>query len=145
MKLDDGSKTHALCEEEAPLLADFIKETLGDRVGEVRVSKRLVGSPAVVVDKDTHMTTSMRRVMKMMQQREGGREPVPRVRARSGDQSETTDHDRGWQRRARRDADLAKQVAEQVFDNALVAAGLMEDPRPMLGRLNGLLEKVLQR
>ena len=30
------------------------------------------------------------------------------------------------------DAELAKQVAEQIFDNALVAAGLMEDPRAML-------------
>jgi hypothetical protein len=32
-----------------------------------------------------------------------------------------------------------------VFDNALVAAGLLEDPRAMLGRLNSLLEKLLQK
>jgi hypothetical protein len=38
------------------------------------------------------------------------------------------------------DAALAGEVAEQIFDNALVAAGLLEDPRAMLGRLNGLLE-----
>jgi hypothetical protein len=43
------------------------------------------------------------------------------------------------------DAGLAKQVAEQVFDNALVAAGLLEDPRAMLTRLNGLLEKLLAK
>jgi len=42
-------------------------------------------------------------------------------------------------------ADLARQIAEQVFDNALVAAGLMEDPRAMVGRINALLEKLLAK
>jgi hypothetical protein len=34
----------------------------------------------------------------------------------------------------------AKLIAEQLFDNALVAAGLLDDPRTMLPRLNRLLE-----
>src|SRR3954471_7781763 len=34
-------KTHALSEEDARLLANFLKETLGERVNEVRTSKRL--------------------------------------------------------------------------------------------------------
>ena len=71
LKLDKES-ANALSEDEARLLANFIKERLGDRVNEVHTSKRLVGSPAVVVDSDTHMTSSMRRMMKMMSSREGG-------------------------------------------------------------------------
>jgi len=43
------------------------------------------------------------------------------------------------------DPALAGEVAEQIFDNSLVAAGLLEDPRAMLGRLNGLLEKLLAK
>jgi HSP90 family molecular chaperone len=43
------------------------------------------------------------------------------------------------------DSALAGEVAEQILDNALVAAGLLEDPRKMLTRLNGLLEKLLER
>jgi HSP90 family molecular chaperone len=43
------------------------------------------------------------------------------------------------------DPALAGEVAEQIYDNALVAAGLLEDPRAMLGRLNGLLEKLLNK
>ena len=39
--------------------------------------------------------------------------------------------------------DVAKLVAEQVFDNALIAAGLLEDSRFMLPRLNSLLEGIL--
>jgi HSP90 family molecular chaperone len=37
--------------------------------------------------------------------------------------------------------ELAKKVAEQVFDNARFAAGLLEDPRSMVKRLNSLLEE----
>ncbi len=40
----------------------------------------------------------------------------------------------------RREPSFAKAVAEQVFDNALIAAGLMDDPRSMLARLNSILE-----
>ena len=44
-----------------------------------------------------------------------------------------------------KDAALAGSVAEQILDNARVAAGLLEDPRTMLNRLNQLLEKVLTK
>jgi TNF receptor-associated protein 1 len=38
--------------------------------------------------------------------------------------------------------DRAKLVAEQLLDNALIAAGLLEDPTSMVARLNKLLESV---
>ena len=37
----------------------------------------------------------------------------------------------------------ARQVAEQVFDNALVAAGLLDDGRSMLPRIHKLLERLV--
>ena len=33
----------------------------------------------------------------------------------------------------------------QIFDNALIVAGLMDDPREMVGRLNMLLTKALHK
>jgi molecular chaperone HtpG len=42
----------------------------------------------------------------------------------------------------RSDADKAELVAEQLLDNALIAAGLLEDPTRMIARLNRLLETV---
>lgn len=39
---------------------------------------------------------------------------------------------------------LAKVCAEQVFDNCLVAAGLLDDSRAMLPRLNDLLTVVVK-
>jgi molecular chaperone HtpG len=140
LKLDKES-SGALSEEDARVLANFIKERLGDRVNEVHSSKRLVGSPAVVVDSDTHMTSSMRRMMKMLN-REGEAPPESKPNLEIN-----PDHAMLVRLNAIRQSDpaLAGEVAEQIFDNALVAAGLLEDPRAMLGRLNGLLEKLLNK
>ena len=40
---------------------------------------------------------------------------------------------------------LATLLAEQLFDNAMVSAGLLDDARSMVNRLNSLLEKVLEK
>jgi molecular chaperone HtpG len=134
-------ETHALSEEDGRLLANFIKETLGDRVAEVRVSKRLVGSPAVIVDSDSHMTTGMRRVLKMMKRDDG-----PSFDSKP-DLEINADHAMmaSLEKARHTDAALAGQIAEQIFDNALVAAGLLEDPRTMLARVNSLLERLLAK
>jgi molecular chaperone HtpG len=127
-----------LTEDQAKELAKWIKETLGERVGDVRVSLRLVESPAAVVDPDQTMTTSMRRILKSMnKEADSGRQDLeinPRhaIIARLDTMRSA-------------DASLAGKVAEQVLDNARVAAGLMEDPRTMIKRLNELLEAVLIR
>ena len=41
------------------------------------------------------------------------------------------------------DAGLAAKVAEQIYDNCRAAAGLLEDPRAMITRMNELLEQAL--
>jgi len=133
--------TGGLSAEQAEALGKFLKETLGERVGEVRASKRLVGSPAVVVDGDQHMTASMRRMLKAMDRENAGNfnaQPDLEINPENPiiGRLETLRH---------RDSALAAQIAEQVYDNAMVAAGLLEDPRRMLGRLNQLIEKLLVR
>jgi molecular chaperone HtpG len=142
LKLDQpADQAHALSADEARLLANFIKETLSDRVGEVRTSQRLVGSPAVAVESDTQLTSSMRRIMKAMN-REGtpGMDTKPDLEINPDNAMIAR-----LEKIRHADSGLAAQVAEQIFDNALVAAGLLEDPRTMLGRLNTLLEKLLDR
>ena len=129
----------ALSEEEAKGLAAFVKETLGERVHEVRASKRLVGSPAVAVESDKFMTSSMRRIMKAMN-REGGQsfEAKPDLELNPNHAMIAR-----LEKIRHADAALAAKVSEQIFDNARVAAGLLEDPREMLNRVNELLEQLL--
>jgi molecular chaperone HtpG len=129
----------ALGETEAGALAAWFKQKLGDRVGAVRASKRLVTSPAVVVDADRMITAGMRRVLKAMQKDQAA---VPDATL---DLEINPRHIVIVRLDAMRRTDeaLAATVAEQVLDNARVAAGLLDDPRTMLGRLNTLLERVL--
>jgi TNF receptor-associated protein 1 len=140
LKIDDTTPpADALSNDQAQALAKWLKETLGERVKEVNVSQRLVGSPAVVVESDQHLTASMRRVFKSM-----GKDGTAAARLKQNLEVNPR-HPvivRLEKMRAT-DADLARKVAEQVLDNALVGAGLLEDPRTMLKRLNELLEKVL--
>jgi len=136
-----AKKENALSEEASKSLTQWLKETLGDKVGEVRTSNRLVESPAVVVDGDKFMTASMRRIMKAMKQ------DGPALPAAKQDLEINPAHPIMARLDAMRqqDAALAGSVAEQILDNARVAAGLLEDPRAMLTRLNTLLEKVLTK
>jgi molecular chaperone HtpG len=39
--------------------------------------------------------------------------------------------------------ELAKLVARQLLDNALIAAGLLEDARDTVSRMNTLMEKAM--
>jgi len=141
LNLSEAKKDGALSEDAAKSLAQWLKETLGDKVGEVRVSQRLVESPAVVVDADKFMTASMRRIMKAV--KKDGEEAAPVKH----DLEINPAHPIMARLDAMRPTDtaLAASVAEQILDNARVAAGLLEDPRTMLKRLNQLLEKVLTK
>lgn len=141
LNVSEASKDGALSEEAAKSLAQWLKETLGDKVGEVRVSKRLVESPAVLLDPDKFMTASMRRMMKALKKEGEELAPVKYDLEINPAHPILSRLDVMRQK----DAALAASVAEQILDNARVAAGLLEDPRAMLNRLNQLLEKVLTK
>jgi TNF receptor-associated protein 1 len=120
------------------LVCNFIKETLGDRVDEVRVSARLVDSPAVVVESDQHMTSSMRRILKNLNR--GQEAPSKHHLEINPNHPIIAGLDHTRQTRP----EVSQRIAEQVYDNALISAGLLEDPQAMLRRLNGLLEELVK-
>ncbi|MEI6715337.1 MAG: molecular chaperone HtpG [Verrucomicrobiota bacterium] len=133
-------KTMALNKEAIEGLTGFLKSSLGERVGKVRSSERLVGSPVAVREGEGAMNASMRRMMKMM-----GKDDMPELETKP-DFEINPDHPLivSLEKLSHTDSALAGQVGAQLLDNAMVAAGLVEDPRMMLGRLNGLLEKLLK-
>jgi len=131
------AQAQALTDEQAAALSLWLKETLGTRVNAVRSSKRLVESPAVIIDTDQFSAT-----LRRMARAARPNEPKPELKI---DLEINPSHPIITRLEAMRpsDAALAGKVAEQIFDNARVAAGLLEDPREMIGRLNQLLEKLL--
>ncbi len=136
---DAEKKEGALTEDEAKDLAAWMKTVLGERVGEVRSSQRLVDSPAVLMDSDKYMTASMRKILKAMNREADAQTPFKHdleLNPRHGLITRLHHMRQG-------DATLAGKVAEQIYDNARVSAGLLDDPRVMLKRMNELLEQVL--
>lgn len=132
-------QTGTLTDEQTEALAKWLKETLGERVNEVRVSKRLVDSPAVALDSDKYMTASMRRILRSVKRDQQAPGPV------RCDFEINPAHRLIAQLESLRqgNAGLAAKVAEQLFDTARVSAGLLEDPREMLKRSNDLLAELL--
>ena len=139
LNLNEPKKEGALDDATGKALAEWLKTTLGDKVGEVRVSQRLVDSPAVVVDADKYMTNSMRRMLKAMKKDDEAVAPAKL------DLEINPAHAIIVRLEATRqkDAAFAGDIAETILDQARVAAGVMEDPRALLKRMNALLERVL--
>ncbi len=129
-------KKGGLKKEKTEELCKWLKESLGEKVEEIGVSKRLVNSPVVALNADKLMTNSMKRLMKAMNKDAGESNKVKLEINTSHKLIKQLDELR------EKDQGLAKLVAEQLFDNSLLAAGFIEDPQNMVGRINNLLEHV---
>lgn len=138
---EEEKQEDALDDSAAGDLAGWIKEQLGDEVEEVRVSKRLVNSPALLVNPDEMMTTGMRRVMqaanrdlgpmgKLILEINPGHMILKRIEVLRSQED---------------GSDLAEQAVHLLLDNARIAAGLLVDPKSLVERSTQILEAALNR
>ncbi len=136
---EEKESESTLEEEVAKSLTGWIKEALGERVKEVIISKRLVESPAIIVNPDGYMTSTMERVMQAARLEKG--DAFEEASAKNLEIN--TGHPLIKQLSLLRGTDesFAKNVIEQIFDNALIQAGLMVDPRKMVERNYKILER----
>ena len=138
VKLSDLPRPEgALGEAAVQELTGWLKTTLGERVAEVKSSDRLVDSPVLAVNADRFTSPHLRRVMKAMN-RPGADSPL-RVNLELNPRHAVI---RRLHEMHTANPDRAKLVAEQLLDNALIGAGLLDDPSAMVARLNKLLETV---
>jgi molecular chaperone HtpG len=138
VKLSDLPRPEgALGEAAVQELTGWLKTTLGERVAEVKASDRLVDSPILAVNADRFTSPHLRRVMKAMN-RPGADSPL-RVNLELNPRHAVI---RRLHEMHTANPDRAKLVAEQLLDNALIGAGLLDDPSAMVARLNKLLETV---
>jgi TNF receptor-associated protein 1 len=138
VKLSDLPKADgALSEADTKQLTTWLKESLGDRVAEVKASDRLVDSPALAINADKFMSAHMRRMMKAMNK--DGADMPQKVNLEINPRAAVMKRLFETHTTA---PDKAKLVAEQILDNALISAGMLEDATPMVARLYKLLESV---
>ena len=125
-----------LKDKDAKDLCKWIKDTLGEKVDDIVISKRLVESPAVALNADKMMTHSMRRFMKAMNK---DADTDYKIKLEIN-----TSHKliKKLNELREKDENLAKLVAEQIYDNTLLAAGFIDEPQTMVGRIYDILEQV---
>ena len=132
-----ADESGALSKEEADELKNWIQETLGsEKASEVLTSGRLVDSPAAALNADS-LTPQMRIMLKAMNP--DSKMPAPIIKFEINPKSEVI---KNLDSLRKSNPDTAKLVLDQLYDNALLAAGLLENPRTMAKRLNEILAKV---
>jgi len=133
---EDATKdAKKLSEAEQKELEAFIKGVLKEKVQEVKFSKRLVSSPAIVT---SIISPHMRKMMKslMAGKENDGMSNVPMTLELSPEHHVVTT----LAAIMKSNEPVARIAVEQLFDTACIAAGTLDDPRVLLSRLNKVLE-----
>ncbi len=117
-------------------LMSKIKEILGDRVKEVRVSKRLQDSPACLVNPDGSMSATMQKIMQTMSKDSSIPQKILEV---------NRDHNlmRNLLKvyKSNPTDEYITNVAEQLYESSLLMEGYLTDPHKLVNRINDLLNK----
>lgn len=129
---DEAERTqqeHA--QEEFKDLLGRVKETLGERVKEVRVSHRLTDSPACLVVDEHDMGMNLERLLKAAGRKTPSLKPILEV---------NPGHPFFPRLQAEQDARRFSEWAHVLFDQALLTdGGQLEDPAAFVRRMNDLL------
>lgn len=145
-KFEDKEKTEEkaapLSEEETTSfdgLMAKMKEILGDRIKEVRVSQRLADSPALLVSPDGALSSSMEKLIKVMQQDDSLPVKILEV-------NRDNPLLRNMLRIYRADANdkILNALTLNLFDFCLLMDGYLKDPQAMAQRGNELLGDAAQ-
>lgn len=113
-----------------------IKDVLGDKVSEVRLTHRLTESPACLVSDAYGMSLNMERIMKEAGQNFGfGRKPIFEI---------NPEHALVDKLKAEQDDERFGDLTHILFDQAILAeGGQLDDPAAFVHKLNGLLQGLL--
>ena len=135
--LGEDKTEEAKPEEDVGAAVAAVKKALGDKVKDVRVSRRLTDSASVLVAADGDPGANFERIMRMMD-----KEGVTAKRILELNASHPIV--KNLSALAARDA-VAPQLgqwAEMLFDQALLAEGVVEDPARLVKRFQDLLIEV---
>ena len=138
-KKDDGTTTSgkSLSAAEATKFCAWFQTTLPSKVSKCKTTNRLSSSPAVIVDNESG---ALRRMMRIVETQDGGSStsgmPLPKQTVEINPDHEIIV---GMNRLKDTDPVLALVLAEQIYDNCLVSAGLLDDGRSMIPRINDLM------
>ncbi len=138
------SDEHKVDKKDADKLARRIKDILGDRVEDVRLSERLVDSPAILVGAQPGVSSQMEKIMQMMDK---DAKPPKRVMEINKDHPLVMDMLQLYEKDTK-NPELEK-ITNRLFDTLLLLDGYLTDPHEMALGQQALLTEyskmILQR
>ena len=135
----DTQQGESLDNESVTKLCQFFKETLGDQVKEVKSSNRLVDSPAMLVNVDGYITSSMERII----QAQGGDMNQAMAGKKDLEINPANPLIKNLVSLQEKDPEFAADIIGQVFDNIRIQVGLLIEPQDMVSRSYRILGKVM--
>lgn len=99
-------------------------------------TKRLHKSPAIITD---HETAAYRRMMRHVDSTK-----MPELPKQQLEINASHPLIKSLYHQKASHPVMAKEISEQILDNAMASAGLLDDSRSMIGRIHRLLEAALQ-
>ena len=136
---DEEKKTEDLSQADAKIfdkLLKRIKDILGDRVTDVKESKRLHDSASCLVNPDGSMTSHMHKMMQMMNK---DMTVPPKVMEINKNHKLTRNLLKIYKSDPR--DEFIVNAAEQMYESALLLEGYLNDPHKLVHRINEVLEK----
>lgn len=131
--LDIGTTTPEVEEAAKPALA-AIKQALGDRIVDVRLSKRLTDSPSCLVAIDGDPGANMERLLRMMDERAEERKRILEINP-----SHPIVLNLARLALTEMNSERMKIYCESLLDQALLAEGVVTDAQDVVRRLSTLL------
>ncbi|KHJ49391.1 hypothetical protein D918_00517 [Trichuris suis] len=136
-------ETSELSKEELKKLLDWIKTTLGDRkVNEIRTTQKLTTYPCMISVKELGAIRSFLRAQTPEQLTEEQRlmllKPTLEVNPKHPVIVKLN-------QLMKSDPSVAIVIVEQIYDNALISAGLVSDVQSVVGRVNKLITEVVHK
>lgn len=138
---DSRPASDRLTGNESEDLMAWMRNGLGTRVTNIKVTPRLDTHPAMITVLEMGAARHFLRTQQLAKTNEERAQLLqPTLEINTG-------HPliKKLQQLKDTDQELAKLLLDQIYENAMIAAGLNDDPRPMVGRLNELLVKALEK
>ena len=137
IKLDEDEKEKEQDEKElkaAENLVTYLKTIYGERIEDVRISKRLVDSPCILVNSPNAPSVQLERMMRLQNQKADFSKKILEINPKHDLIKEMTRI-----QKAKPDSEELNTLAQQLLDNMIIREGVLEDIESIVPRIHEIM------
>lgn len=137
IKLDEDEKEKEQDEKDvkaAENLVTYLKTTFGEKVEDVRISKRLVDSPCILVNSPNAPSIQLERMMRLQNQKADFSKKILEINPKHSLIKEMSRI-----QKAKPDSPELKTLSQQLLDNMILREGVLEDIESIVPRIHDIM------